>query len=174
MVTPSVFLSFHSTLEIWTVSKHLCVFSNAIKWTQKYICCYSKASGVCRIVVSASGVCVLECVCEREGKQRQGEWGEAERDESWLTGQHMARLVFLSVFCLCLWAPCLSQPGRGAAETGSLMRHGRGGGLKEEKQERPRGSNSTAANPPHLFLFHFHNPSAHHVTTLTLLFFFYP
>lgn len=74
---------------------------------------------------------------ERE-RGREGEFGE-----SWLTGRHMARLVFLSVFCLCLRASCLSQAGRGAAETGSLMRHRgreeRGRGGEEEKQERAEG-----------------------------------
>lgn len=86
------------------------------------------------------------------------EKGERVREfgEFWLTGQHMARLVFLSVFCLCLRASCLSQAGRGAAETGSLMRHGgkRGRG-EEEKQEQPRENHREkhdCSKPLHFFI----------------------
>lgn len=68
-----------------------------------------------------------------ERREREGGFGV-----SWLTGrQHMARLVFLSVFCLCLRASCLSQAGRGAAETGSLMRHR---GRSEGEERRRNGS----------------------------------
>lgn len=51
---------------------------------------------------------------EREKKRHKvdGERIERERErefgEFWLTGRHMARLVFLSVFCLCLRASRLS------------------------------------------------------------------
>lgn len=87
------------------------------------------------------------------------ETGERGFGASWLTGrQHMARRVFLSVFCLCLRAPCLSQAASkrasGAAETGSLMRHS--GGSEEENRGRTTGRNSTAANPC-TFSSHLHN-----------------
>lgn len=80
------------------------------------------------------------------------EKGEREKcfGGSWLTGRHMARLVFLSVFCLCLWASCLSQAAMGAAETGSLMRHGgtvRRRSWSRSDGGRATGRNSTAANP---------------------------
>ena len=56
------------------------------------------------------------CANEREREKGRhkvdGERLERERGrefgEFWLTGRHMARLVFLSVFCLCLRASCLS------------------------------------------------------------------
>lgn len=86
------------------------------------------------------------------------ETGERGFGASWLTGrQHMARRVFLSVFCLCLRAPCLSQAASkrasGAAETGSLMRHS--GGSEEEKQERPREDHREkldCGKPLHFFI----------------------
>lgn len=93
---------------------------------------------------------------ERKRHEVNGEKRERERErgfgEFWLTGRHMARLVFLSVFCLCLRASCLSQAGRGAAETGSLMRHrGRARERRGGEAESGCGRNSTAANPA---LFH--------------------
>lgn len=123
------------------------------------------ATGVSVVPSRLLALCLRLCVCvnerERERHKVNGEKRERERDtefgEFWLTGRHMARLVFLSVFCLCLRASCLSQAGRGAAETGSLMRH-RGRGRGEERRRsrsdggRTTGRNSTAANPA---LFHF-------------------
>lgn len=97
----------------------------------------------------------------------KGERG-TEREGVWRVPTHGPAHGTSSVFVCVLFvseASCLSQAGRGAAETGSLMRHRGRARERRSASDRGRttGRSSTAANPA-LFPFHLHNllsPLAH-------------
>lgn len=93
---------------------------------------------------------VFICVCVWEW-ERRGEWREF--GESWFMGRHMARLAFLSVFCLCLRASCLSQAG-------VLLKqdHSCGTGRERGRRGSFRGRTTDCdCGKPYTFPFHLHN-----------------